>query len=59
MDNSSAVSVACSGGDAHRWTTPDDAGAKASVAAGRAASVMAAVRDFMVDTLIVFVMSSK
>lgn len=48
MDNSSAVSVACSGGDAHRWIADD--GAKASVAAGRADSVMAADRDFMVDT---------
>lgn len=56
MDNSSAVSVAWSGDDAHRWTP--DAGAKATVAAGRAASVIAAVRDFMVDLLVAFVSSS-
>ena len=53
MDNSSAVNVARSGedDDAHRrWAAVGTAagGAKASVAAGRAASVMAAVRDFMV-----------
>ena len=53
MDNSSAVNVARSGEeDAHRrWAAVGMAagGAKASVAAGRAAaSVMAAVRDFMV-----------
>lgn len=56
MDNSSAVNVARSGedDDAHRrWAVGTAAGgAKASVAAGRAAaSVMAAVRDFMVASV--------
>ena len=57
MDNSSAVNVARSGeeDDAHRrWAAVGTAavGAKASVAAGRAAtSVMAAVRDFMVASV--------
>jgi hypothetical protein len=56
VDNSSAVNVARSGEeDEHRrWATVGTAagGAKASVAAGRAAaSVMADVRDFIVAVL--------